>query len=564
MFELFFRIISIIGALGLFIYGMKVMSEGIQHAAGAQMRKYLRALTGNRFLGLTNGFLLTGFVQSSSAVTVLTVGLVNAGLLTLMESIPFIMGANIGTTVTGWLVAVIGFKVKLHLLALPMMAIALPMLFRSRGKLKFWGQTIIGLALLFMGLEFLQDYFPDLSSQPDVLAFLRKISTLGFFAVLLYVLAGTILTGIVQSSSAMMAVILVMSANGWLSFTNGAALLLGANIGTTVTANLAATVGNTFAKRAALFHSLFNVIGVLWMIPLLGFFLQLIDWICIQLFTSDSAFTNIDFVPIALSAFHTAFNLVNALFLIFFIPPLMRLLTWILPGKDDSNTVFKLAFLNYSVSTPELNLFEVQRAVSQFGEKVNSMLPLTRSMLHSTDRSTQMDLLQRVHEIETTTDRMEREITSFLGVMATTELSNDVAIRISRFQSICRELERIADVFYSMSKQLEQKNLDQIWFSPDQRDRLLKLLALVESSMVIMQKNLNAREGSEIQLEAALVVEDQINQYRNHIRSEHIEDIQNEEYHIPAGLIYNNLIANLERIGDHTLNVSEALMDAHT
>lgn len=563
MSDLILNALTFAGSLGLFIYGMKVMSEGIQRAAGASLRAFLHALTRHRIAGLFNGFFITSILQSSSAVTVLTVGLVNAGLLTVLESMAFVMGANIGTTITGWIVSVLGFRVKLQVLSLPLIAIALPLLFIRGGKWSFYGQTLIGLALLFLGLQFLQGSFPDLSSQPALLEFLRKFSGLGFLSVLLYILAGALLTGVVQSSSALVAVVLVMSANGWLSFPHGAAMVLGANIGTTVTANLAAVVGNTYARRSALFHFLFNVIGVLWMIPVLPWFLRGTDWLCRTAFLSESAFLSADAIPLALSAFHTAFNTANAFLLLFFVPLLHRLLVVLLPVKSEELPVFKLAWLDTSVSTADLALFEVQKAVGRMGKTASGMLPALRHFFRTTDPDEQAEGLARLRDAEALTDRMEAEILEFLEKMSVRELSREVSVRVSLYQRIGRELERIADVIYGIGRTLDKKNQDRIWFTPLQRERLSRLLELVEQSLQLMEKHLHLSEGESPTLAQARDIEDRIDEWRHFVREEHLANSQDEEYHIAAGLIFNQIITSLERVGDHAYNITVALSDPY-
>ena len=324
--------IQIIGALAFFVFGMKMMSDGIQRAAGSQMRNILRTMTKNRFLGVFTGFLTTAMVQSSSATTVMTVSFVNAGLLTLVESAGVIMGANIGTTITGWLVAFLGFKVKLNLLSIPLFAFGVPMLFSNRGKIKYWGEFIIGFAILFLGLAYLKGAVPDLKGNTEVLDFLSTFTQYGFLSRLLFVFIGTLVTIIVQSSSAAMAITLTMCAQGWLPFEVAAAMLLGENIGTTITAQLAAMVGNTNAKRAARIHTMFNVIGVAWMVILLPYFLPALGTFLQTLGLSDP-FTSAADMPIGLSAFHTTFNVLNVIIMLGFVKWLVKAAIWSLPEK---------------------------------------------------------------------------------------------------------------------------------------------------------------------------------------------------------------------------------------
>jgi len=314
----FFEILNLIGALGFFIYGMKVMSEGIQKVAGAKMRSILSSMTSNRFKGVFTGFAITSIIQSSSATTVLVVSFVNAGLLSLVESIGVIMGANIGTTITAWLISIVGFKVNISNYALPIIAIGFPMMFFNREKLKFWGEFMIGFALLFMGLALLKDSVPDIKANPEILSFVKDWSGMGFLSVLIFVGVGTLLTVIIQSSSAAMALTLVMANNGWIPFEVAAAMVLGENIGTTITANLAAIVANVHAKRAAFSHFLFNVFGVTWIVMVLS---PVLSWINAYMVSTGDAspYTNAESIPIALSIFHTSFNIANTILLIGFV-----------------------------------------------------------------------------------------------------------------------------------------------------------------------------------------------------------------------------------------------------
>jgi phosphate:Na+ symporter len=324
-----FEVLQLIGSLGFFIYGMKIMSEAIQKVAGSEMRNILSSMTSNRFKGVLTGFVITGIIQSSSATTVLVVSFVNAGLLSLVESIGVIMGANIGTTVTAWLISIIGFKVKISSYALPIIAIAFPLLFINRDKLKSWGEVLIGFALLFMGLEYLKDAVPDLKSNPEILEFLSHYTDMGFFSILLFVLIGTLITVVVQSSSAAMALTLVMANNGWIPFELAAAMVLGENIGTTITANLAALVGNVHAKRAAFAHFIFNVFGVSWIVIVMMPFLGVIN----SYLTSDTnagPFNDPTSIPLALSIFHTSFNIINTLLLVWFVPSIAKIVTTLL------------------------------------------------------------------------------------------------------------------------------------------------------------------------------------------------------------------------------------------
>lgn len=316
----FYDFFKLLGSLALFLYGMKIMSEGLQKFAGDRLRSILTAMTTNRVTGVLTGILITALIQSSSATTVMVVSFVNAGLLTLSQSIGVIMGANIGTTVTAWIISALGFKVSVSAFSLPLLAIGIPLLFSQKSHRKSVGEFIFGFSFLFMGLDLLKGNAPDLSANPDMLAFVQNYTDMGFLSVLLFVLIGTVLTMIVQASAATMAITLIMCANGWISFELGAALVLGENIGTTITANLAALTANTQARRAALAHMMFNVFGVIWVLIVFQPFLTGVNWIVDDLMqvSNDPSVA----VPFKLSAFHSCFNVCNVLFLIWFVPTL--------------------------------------------------------------------------------------------------------------------------------------------------------------------------------------------------------------------------------------------------
>jgi phosphate:Na+ symporter len=335
----------------MFLYGMKVMSEALQRVSGDKMRTILSAMTANRFLGVLTGFLVTTIIQSSSATTVMVVGFVNAGLITLAQSIGVIMGANIGTTVTGWMISVLGFKVSIAEYVLPLVGLGLPLVFSKITKRRSLGEILIGFALLFLGLEFMKGAVPDIRQNPEILSFLQHYTDLGFGSTLIFLAIGTILTIVIQSSSATMALTFVMCNQGWISFDLAAAMILGENIGTTITANLAATVGNISAKRTAMVHFLFNSIGVIWMLIIFNNFVGLVDNI-ITKNNGVSPSENAEMIPIALSLFHTSFNVINTLLFIWFTPLLKKAVIKILPQRDAEEEEFRLKYITHR---PDVN-----------------------------------------------------------------------------------------------------------------------------------------------------------------------------------------------------------------
>ena len=557
----FFDLLKVAGALAFFIYGMKVMSEGIQKAAGSQLRNILRTMTQNRFLGVFTGFLTTAIVQSSSATTVMTVSFVNAGLISLVESAGIMMGANIGTTITGWLVSILGFKVKLHYLSLPLLAFGLPMSFNARSKVRYWGEFIIGFSLLFMGLSFLKDQVPDIRSNPEVLEWLAGFTQWGIFSRLIFVFVGALLTVVVQSSSAAMALTLTMCLNGWLPFDVGAAMVLGENIGTTITAELASLIGNVHAKRSARIHSMFNIIGVTWMVILMPFFLQGLSVFVQSAFGLGDPYNDPDAIPIAISAFHTTFNFTNVVLLIGFVPWLVKIAIKTVPDKGDDDDEFRLEYIGTAVKTPELSIIEAQQEAAKYGEITARMADFSQKLLEATEGKKQRKMLKKLKKYEEITDRLEIEITEYLTKISKLDVSNRMSIRIRSLMNICNDLERMGDIFYQMSKSIERKIEDKIWFNQHQRDRLKEMFGLVNEALDTMNSNLEEEHYDNVSKDKAVEIEKKINALRNIMRKENTSHIDsNEEYNISSAMVYNNLFSSLERIGDHAVNVTESIV----
>ena len=641
-------LLSLIGALGFFIYGMKVMSDGIQKVAGNRMRRILSAMTSNRVFGVFTGFIITSLVQSSSATTVMVVSFVNAGLLSLIESIGVIMGANIGTTLTAWLISIFGFKVKISAMALPIIAFGFPMLFSSRGSIKSWGEVLIGFALLFMGLEFLKDSVPDLQSNPQVLEFLSQYTDKGLLSTLIFIGVGTVITIVVQSSSAAMALTLVMCYQGWIPFQLAAAMILGENIGTTITANLAALVANVHAKRAARAHFLFNTFGVVWMIIAFPLFIsginnymannptisgtggrqysfeqppsqelfdtqlqqslgdagEFIEWTWVtpkklnmhySLFKAAGQGIDIDSlaairiseelvalgitaaqyhvvnigarpseeasaIPIALSIFHTTFNILNVLMLVWFVPFIARTVTRFLPAKGVDDEVFHLSFIGSGMmGTAELSIIEARKEISKFGEIIVKLYDAVPQLLHATEEKKFQKLMKRVAKYEDMADRMELEIAKYLSKASESELSNDASRRVRSMLSIISDLETIGDLCYQIAQNLERRRAIKAYFTPELRQKSELMFIAVEKSISNMTQNLN-RDYEKVTLTEAKDIEEEINDLRNKLRNEHLENIEKGLYPIHSGMYYNDLIHSLEKIGDHAFDVSEAIV----
>ncbi|MGD9328013.1 MAG: Na/Pi cotransporter family protein [Cyclobacteriaceae bacterium] len=554
----FYDFLNLFGALGFFIFGMKVMSDGIQKAAGSRMRQILSSMTKNRFLGVFTGFLITALVQSSSATTVMTVSFVNAGLLTLVESAGVMMGANIGTTVTAWLVSIFGFKVKIVSIALPIIAVGLPMLFAKRSNLKYWGEFLIGFALLFMGLDALKSTVPDLRNNPEVLAFLADYAHLGILSSILFVAVGTVLTVVIQSSSAAMALTITMCYQGWIPFEIAAPMVLGENIGTTITAELSSIVANVYAKRSARIHSLFNIIGVTWMLFAYPFYLKIINSAMVSMGMA-SPFESSESIPIALSYFHTAFNLSNVLLLIWFVPWLVKLATKSVRSKGEQDEEFHLKYIGRGLmNTPGLELLEARQELGNFGDMIENMGKRLRKLMDRDKPNKQYKQIEKIYNMETTSDTMEKEISNYILKISEGRLTEKTSIEIRSIFSICHDLERIADIFAKIAKEYERKIELNVEFKKMQIDGINSIQEKVEEALSVMALNLN-NWGNELEIEKATSIEKEINTVRSQLRRGHLQNLEKQKYDYTSGLIYYNIFIYFERSADHIINVSDAL-----
>jgi phosphate:Na+ symporter len=558
------EILRLVGSLGFFIYGMKIMSEGIQKAAGSGMRKILSTMTKNRYMGVLTGFLVTCLVQSSSATTVMAVSFVNAGLLSLVESVGIMLGANIGTTITGWIVAVLGFKVNMSAMSLPLLAFGVPMMFMKNNRTKNLGQFIIGFAILFWGLSELKSSVPDIKNSPEVLHFLGGYADMGLLSNIFFVFVGTILTIVVQSSSASMALTQTLCFSGIIPFEVAAAMILGENIGTTITAELASLPANVHAKRSARIHSLFNIIGVAWMVLLISFtpFLEVVRTIAMSWLSSPDPYLAVG-APVGLAIFHTVFNFINVSIMIWFVPVLVNISMKMVKSKGDADEEYSLEYINTGImSTPEMSIMEAQKEILKFGELVKRMNGFLKDLITTTDSKEISKTLARIKKYEDITDRIEVEVADYLAKVSEGEMSENSSIRIRGMLRIIGNLERMGDIYYQMSKGIERKVDKKIYFTPEQRERLLNMFELVDSALENMIKNLNSHY-EEITLTKATEYEDSINAYRKTIRKEHFESVERGDYNFQSATIYSELFNSLEKIGDHTINVTEGVMGEH-
>ncbi len=558
----FFDFLQLIGSLGVFLYGMKLMSEALQKVAGAKMRNILAAMTSNRVKGVMTGMLITAIIQSSSATTVMVVSFVNAGLLNLVESIGVIMGSNIGTTMTAWLISILGFKVSMAEVSLPLIGLSLPLLFSGKRSRKSWGELLVGFGLLFIGLEFLKNSMPNLDQNPEIFTFLKNYTDMGYGSYILFMLIGTLLTILIQSSSATMALTLVMCANGWISFEIAASMVLGENIGTTITANLAAMVANTTAKRAAFAHFFFNFFGVFWVLSLFPFVLQSIGQLSIFLGIGDPA-TTIGAVPMALSLFHTIFNVTNVCILIWFTKPLARLVTKIIPEKKNQDEAFKLKHIKIGLlSTPDASLFQAQQEIALYGRN-------TRDMFHKVTEAFEMPgkdfekALDKLFVLEDECDKVEVEIADYLTKVSESKLSTENSQRIRSMFKIVTEIESIADSSLNVAKAISRRNNQQEVFPEELKNKMEKMFKLVDEALSVMCDNLT-KEYREVNAKKAYELERAINDYRTILRQEHLIAIEEKRYNYPIGIIYTDMFSECEKIGDYSINVTESIKEVGT
>ena len=557
-----FELFKLVGALGFFIYGMKVMSDGIQKVAGSKMRSILSKMTSNRFLGVATGFLITALLQSSSATTVMIVSFVNAGLLSLVESIGVIMGANVGTTITAWLISLLGFKVKISAIALPIIAIGFPMMFSSKSNIKSWAEVLIGFALLFMGLDELKHAVPNLKENPEFLGFLASYADMGVVSTLMFIGVGTILTLVVQSSSAAMALTLVMCYEGYIPFELAAAMVLGENIGTTITANLAAMVGNVHAKRAARAHFIFNIFGVIWMLVSFRFFITTIDTYMINnmgLSPLNFDMENPVAIPLGLSIFHTVFNILNMLFLVGFVPLISRVVIKMQPSKGEMDEEFHLEHIGTGLmQTAELSVLEAKKEVIKFGSITSRLFGMIPDLLKETDSKKFGKQMARIRKYEDITDKMEVEIADYLAKASQGEMSDSASVKVRSMISMINDMERIGDICYQLSITIERKNEQKTSFTPEIRTSLEEMMSAVQNALEIMSGNLTS-DYSQVTITDANEAEIIINKMRDKLRKEYLQKIEKGEFKIQTGMIYNNLIHSLEKVGDHVHNITEAI-----
>ena len=596
--------LGLLGAVGLFLYGMKVMSEGLQKAAGDRLRNILSAMTRNRFTGTVTGFFITALIQSSSASTVMVVSFVNAGLMTLAQSMAVIMGANVGTTFTAWIIALFGFKVDISAFALPMIGLAIPLLFSSKGRTKSIGEFTIGFAFLFMGLDMISKYVPDLQSNPEMFEFLQRYTSMGFGSVLIFCLVGIVVTMVIQSSAAMVAITLIMCSKGWITFDLACALVLGSNIGTTVTPLLASMSGNVAAKRTAMGHLLFNLLGTLWTLAVFFPFVDLNSWITEEIgqgdpttlfrYVNDLQNQNPDLynqlyanslptdndvilhhrsvisqmqisVSFGLSIFHTVFNLINLSIMIWLTKLYVKIVEFLVPAKHQGDDEFQLKFISGGgiLSASELNISQAEKEMHVFAERVSRMLPMAKDLVHSKSGSDEFNrIYSRLEKYEEISDRMELEIANYLNRCAEGRLSNESKRRIAAMLSIDSEIESIADTMLGVGKILLRKQQSNVHFNEEiyaNIDLMFEYVGRAMKGMLAILDNLeNVDEHNVI---SAYNHEREINNLRNQLRTANVANINDRHYEYQSGIYYMDIVSTLEKSGDYIINVVDTIRD---
>lgn len=595
----FLDFLCLLGAVGLFLYGMKVMSEGLQKAAGDRLRNILSAMTRNRFTGTLTGFLITALIQSSSASTVMVVSFVNAGLMSLGQSMAVIFGANVGTTFTAWVIALFGFKVNMSAFVLPMIGLSIPLLFSKKSRTKSIGEFLVGFAFLFMGLDMISQYVPDLQSNPQMFEFLQRYTTMGYGSVLIFVLVGIVLTMVIQSSAATFAITLIMCSKGWIDFDLSCALVLGSNIGTTITPIMASMGGNVAAKRTAMGHLLFNFLGTLWTLAIFFPFCHLTQWITEGLGQGDpgalSQFVNHieatdpdvynhlfdnslpvshpamaqiavlqQSVSIGLSIFHTIFNLINLSVMIWLTNLYVRIVMRLVPARRDEDQEFQLKFIQGGIlNASELNLTQAEKEIVVFAQRVQRMVGMAQNLVHTRDGSDEFTQgFNRLEKYEEISDRMEIEIASYLNRCSEGRLSNEGKHRIAAMLRIVSEIESIADCCYGVGKILIRKKEGDVKFNDEIYDRIDAMFIVVERAMTNLILLLgNMEHVYDKDIISSYNVEREINNKRNQLRSANVEAINEKHYPYQAGIYYMDIIGSLEKMGDYIINVVDEVKD---
>ena len=553
---------KILGSLALLIYGMKVMSEALQKMAGSQLRHILGAMTTNRFTGMLTGTFITCAVQSSSATTVMTVSFVNAGLLTLAQAISVIMGANIGTTLTAWIMS-LGFNVDLTLVVFPAFFLGIILIYSKRRR--YVGDFLFGIAFLFFALVLLSSAGKalDLEHNPAAIEFFKSFDTSSHLTIIIFLLIGTLITCIVQSSAAVMAITILLCSTGVLPIYMGIALVMGENIGTTATVNLAALGANTQARRAAFAHLLFNVFGVVWLLCL---FYPFVDMVCRMVgydpeSTTLSAAQKATILPIVLAMFHTCFNVCNTAVLIWFIPQMERVVCWIIKAKaNKEDDEFRLRFIQAGImKTPELSVLEASKEIHAYAEFTQHMFEMVRDLLTIKEDDTFEQLFDRIDKYEDRSDDMEVEIAKYLDQVSDAHLSDDTKEKVRQMLREISEIESIGDSCLHIARTIGRRRAAKEEFTEAQLDNINQMFELVDDALTQMGAVL-VKHKNEVNVDRSFTMENQINNYRSQLRTQNITDVNDHKYTYTIGTMYMDIIQECERLGDFIINVVQARM----
>ena len=551
--ELIINIFSLVGSLALFLFGMKTMSEGLEKFAGDRLRSILAAMTKNRVMGVLTGILITALIQSSSATTVMVVSFVNAGLMTLAQSIGVIMGANIGTTVTAWIISAVGFKINIAAFSIPLLAVGMPLIFSGKGNRKSIGEFIFGFSFLFMGLSFLQEAATAMNIGDMVAGMLAHVPQDSFLTIILFVIVGAIVTMIVQASAATMAITLMlfgMNIPGF-GFEQAAALAMGQNIGTTITAFMASLTANTQARRAALAHMFFNVFGVVAFLIVFYPACHAVSWFVESVMGGGNDLFK-------LSAFHTAFNIINTLLLIGFVRQIETLVCKILPMKTQDED-YRLKFISGGLlSTAELSIVEAQKEIHSFAERCQRMFGFVPELLQLQDEVKFNKLFSRIEKYENITDSMEMEIASYLNKVSKGRLSDTSKSKIQKMLRQITELESIGDSVYNLGRTLNRHRMHcHEEFTAEQTQHMLTMMQLVDGALAEMMKQID-QPTTKTGIKTSVNIEHEINNYRTQLKNQNLHDVNSGLSDYQLGVFYVDFISECEKLGDYVMNVVQA------
>ncbi|MCI2081723.1 MAG: Na/Pi cotransporter family protein [Bacteroidales bacterium] len=566
-------ILMMLGSIAMFLYGMTLMSSSLQKVNSGGLRRMISSMTTNPFREVMTGMGITAIIQSSSATTVMVVSFVNAGLLTLTQAVGFIMGANIGTTLTAWIIALFGFRANVSAFTIPFIALGFILMMSKSSKSKYFGQMILGLSLLFMGLSYMQKSVPDLSANPQAFAFIEHWTNWGFGSVMIFVLIGVIFTLIMQSSSATMAVTLIMVAMGWIPFSMATAMVLGENIGTTITANIAATVGNIYAKRAAVAHTFFNVFGVLLALalfkPLLKVVSQITMWMGFfdpmrpysELQALDPAKAHETYLY-ASAIVHTLFNVTNTLILVWFIPQIVKFVCWVVPSRHEEEPM-RLKYIQGGVlDTPELSLAQAKMEIVNFAVLMKRQYGYARSAIRESDSDKFDEYFEKLNHYEEVSDHIEYEIATYLNKVAENNLSETAGRRMQSMYKIIGELESVGDSGYNIGHIIQRmRSQGNVKFTTQMVERMMHMLDLLDDAFDAMATNCDLGYDRIQDISNAINCEQRINEYRDNLREEHLMNLENKAYSYLTGVYYMDIISECEKIGDFMINVSEAIIE---